>query len=136
MAAIKRFEDLEIWQLARDLSRNIYVLTFKEPLASDNRLKNQMRGSSGSDMDNIAEGFERSSRLEFINGLTTAKGEIGELKSQLYRTLDNSYISEEIFKELYDEADLLTKKITRFISYLNASGIRGQKFKNRVEPDE
>ena len=131
MATIRRFEDLEIWQLARELSSKVYQLTFKEPLSIDYRLKDQMRGSCGSVMDNIAEGFERSSRLEFINGLSLAKGETGELKSQLYRCHDNNYFSKEKFEELYIDADLLTKKITNFIAYLNSSKIRGQKFKNR-----
>jgi four helix bundle protein len=131
MATITKFEDLEIWQLARSLSKKLYVLIFKEPLASDFRLKDQMRGSSGSIMDNIAEGFERASRLEFINSLSISKGETGELKSQLYRALDNAYISEALFKELYDEADILTKKTTNFITYLNSTKFKGQKFKNR-----
>src|SRR5581483_6167906 len=131
MATVTRFEDLEIWQLARKLSKKVYALTFKEPIVSDYRLRDQMRGSCGSIMDNIAEGFERASRLEFINSLSTSKGETGELKSQFYRALDNSYISEITFNELYEEADLLTKKTANFISYLNASKFRGQKFKNR-----
>ena len=131
MPTIQRFEDLEIWQLARQLSQKIYHLTFREPFLSDFRLRDQMRGSSGSIMDNIAEGFERGSRLEFINSLTTAKGEIGELKSQLYRALDNHYLHREKFEELYNDADLLTKKTTNFVAYLNKSKIKGQKFKNR-----
>ena len=90
-----------------------------------------MRGSVGSIMDNIAEGFERGSRLEFINSLSIAKGETGELKSQLYRCLDNKYISQKIFDELYNLANQLTMMITSFISYLNKSKIKGQKFKNR-----
>jgi four helix bundle protein len=90
-----------------------------------------MRGSSGSIMDNIAEGFERSGRNEFINSLSISKGEIGELKSQLYRAFDNSYIGAPTFHELYAEADLLTKKTTNFITYLNGSNFKGQKFKNR-----
>ena len=89
MATITKFEDLEIWQLARELSREVYLLTFVEPIKNDFRLKDQMRGSSGSMMDNIAEGFERGSKLEFINSLSYSKGEAGELKSQLYRALDN-----------------------------------------------
>lgn len=82
-------------------------------------------------MDNIAEGFERGSRLEFINSLSISKGETGELKSQLYRAYDNAYIPDPIFNELYTEADLLTKKTTSFITYLNGSKYKGQKFKNR-----
>ena len=132
MPTVQRFEDLDIWILARQLSHHIYALTFLEPLASDFRLKHQMRGSSGSVMDNIAEGFERGSRLEFINSLTTAKGEIGELKSQLYRALDNYYLLQEKFNELYNKANLLTKKITSLITYLNKSKVKGQKFKNRT----
>ncbi len=79
-------------------------------------------------MDNIAEGFERGSRLEFINALTTAKGEAGEVKSQLYRGLDNNYFSQEEFQELYALADEVTKMLTSFINYLNKSKIKGQKF--------
>ena len=83
-------------------------------------------------MDNIAEGFGRGSKLEFINSLTIAKGEAEELRSQLYRGLDNNYISKIFFEELYNEIELLIKKIGAFISYLNKSNIRGQKFKERI----
>lgn len=131
MATIRRFEDLEIWQKARELSKRVYSLTFVEPIKNDFRIKDQMRGSVGSIMDNISEGFERGSRLEFINSLTIAKGETGEIKSQLYRCLDNKYIKEEQFTELYNLADQLTKMITGFINCLNNSKIRGQKLKNR-----
>lgn len=131
MATIQKFEDLEVWKKARILSGKVYPLTFKEPIASDFRLKDQMRGSVGSIMDNIAEGFERGSKLEFINSLTISKGETGELKSQLYRCLDNKYISQKLFDDLYNLADEVTKMITGFINYLNKSKIKGQKFKNR-----
>ncbi len=131
MATIQKFEDLEVWKKARILSDKVYPLTFKEPFSSDFRIKDQMRGSVGSIMDNIAEGFEGGSKLEFINSLTTSKGETGELKSQLYRCLDNKYISQQLFDELYSLADEITKMITGFISYLNNSKIKGQKFKNR-----
>lgn len=131
MATITRFEELEIWQLARALSKRIYQLTFTEPIKSDYRLRDQMRGSCGSIMDNIAEGFERGSQLEFVNSLSYAKGEAGELRSQLYRSLDNNYITQELFRELFSQADILTRKIATFITYLNSSKIRGQKFKNR-----
>lgn len=132
MATIQKFEELEIWKKARILSTKVYPLTFKEPVSSDFRIKDQMRGSSGSIMDNIAEGFERGSKLEFINSLTIAKGETGELKSQLYRCLDNNYITQKLFDELYNLADELTKMITSFINYLNKTNIKGQKFKNRT----
>lgn len=131
MATITRFEDLEIWQLARELSKLVYQLTFTEPLKADFRLKDQMRGSVGSIMDNVAEGFERSSQFEFINSLSIAKGEAGELRSQLYRCLDNNYITQELFNDLCNKAEIITKKITAFINYLNKANIKGQKFKNR-----
>lgn len=131
MATIQKFEDIEVWKKARILSAKVYPLTFKEPIANDFRMKDQMRGSVGSIMDNIAEGFERGSKLEFINSLTISKGETGELKSQLYRCLDNMYISQKLFDELYSLADEVTKMITGFINYLNKSKIKGQKFKNR-----
>src|SRR5438128_1217200 len=121
MPTIQKFEDLKVWQKARELNQQIYPLTFKEPISSDFRFKDQIRGSCGSIMDNIAEGFERSSRLEFINALTTAKGEAGELKSQLYRGLDNSYFTEAVFQQLYSLCDEVTKMITSLISYLNKS---------------
>jgi four helix bundle protein len=132
MATIQKFEDMEIWQMARSLCQKIYPLTFADPIAKDFRYKDQIRGSCGSIMDNIAEGFGRGSKLEFINSLTIAKGEAEELKSQLYRGVDNDYIPKILFEELYNEAETLLKKIGAFISYLNKSNIRGQKFKQRI----
>ncbi|HEX7905366.1 MAG TPA: four helix bundle protein [Chitinophagaceae bacterium] len=135
MATIQKFEELSIWQKARFLSQKIYPLTFKEPISLDFRLKDQLRGSCGSIMDNIAEGFDRGSKNEFVNSLTIAKGETAELKSQLYRSLDTKYITQETFTELYSLADELTKMLTGFIKYLNKSKIKGQKFKNRSKDE-
>ncbi|HEY6504205.1 MAG TPA: four helix bundle protein [Chitinophagaceae bacterium] len=133
MATIKKFEDLEIWQMARSLCKKVYPLTLKEPISKEFRLADQIKGSSGSVMDNIAEGFDRGSRLEFINSLSIARGETGELKSQLYRCLDNNFISQQLFDDLYKEADELIRKISAFIDYLNKSSIKGQKFKDRTK---
>ena len=133
MATVQKFEDLSIWQKARSISKKVYQLTFTPPLSGDFRLKDQMRGSSGSMMDNIAEGFDRGSRLEFVNLLGVAKGETGELKSQLYRCLDVDYITKEIFEELYSEVDEVARMIAGFIEYLNTSTIKGNKFKNRID---
>jgi four helix bundle protein len=132
MATVQKFEDLEIWQIARDLCKKIYPLTFQEPISTDYRYKDQLRGSCGSIMDNIAEGFGRGSKLEFINSLSIAKGEAEELKSQLYRGSDINYISKTLFTELLDAAEILVKKIGAFISYLNRSNYKGQKFKERI----
>lgn len=131
MATIQKFEDLKVWQLARELAQKIYPFTFVEPIANDFRFKDQIRGTCGSIMDNIAEGFERGSRLEFINSLTVAKGEAGELKSQLYRGLDNNYFPQSLFDELYNLANQITKMLTGLIAYLNRTDLKGQKFKER-----
>ncbi|MBI5373648.1 MAG: four helix bundle protein [Sphingobacteriales bacterium] len=135
MPTIQKFEDLQIWQKARLLSQKVYPITYKEPVSTDYRLRDQIRGSCGSIMDNIAEGFERGGKNEFKNALSIAKGETGELKSQLYRCLDNKYIPALVFEELYSLADELTRMITGFINYLNQSGIRGQKFKTRSKDE-
>jgi four helix bundle protein len=131
MATIKRFEDLEIWQLARQLENKIFEETEKGRLAKDYKLKDQMNASSGSIMDNIAEGFGRASRLEFVQFLSISNGSGNELQSQLYRCLDRKYILQPRFEELFLLADLVCKKINAFMSYLNKSSVKGQKFANR-----
>ena len=90
MATVHRFEDLEIWQLARAPYRKISRLAEKIKKNHDYRFADQMKAEAGSIMDNIAEGFERNGRLEFLNSLSISKGESGELKSQLYRATDDS----------------------------------------------
>ena len=129
MATVQKFEDLKVWQKARELSQKIYPLTFIEPICSDFRYKDQLRGSLGSIMDNIAEGFGKGSRLGFITGLNISRGETDELKSQLYRGLDNNYFSNDQFNEFYTMADEVTKMNTSLITYLNKSKIAGQRFK-------
>lgn len=132
MATITKFEELEVWQLARELANEIFELfTTSEKFSKDFKLRDQINGSSGSVMDNIAEGFERGGRNEFINFLTYAKGSAGEVKSQLYRALDRKYITQEQFDQLYEKTDLIGKKTGSFINYLNTSTHKGNKFKNR-----
>src|SRR6187200_1356077 len=101
MATITRFEDLEIWLLARIQVQDFDKIVAETPLAKDYELRNQMNASSGSVMDCIAEGFERSGNSEFKNMLVIAKGSNGEYRSQLYRCLDRKYISKEKFDGLY-----------------------------------
>ncbi len=132
MATIQKFEDLEIWQLARILSKDIFVLSQTTNLAKDYSLKDQMNRSSGSIMDNIAEGFGRGSRLEFIQFLSISTGSADELKSQLYRCLDKEYINKESFESLYEKTNAVYKQINGFIKYLNTSLVKGTKFKERV----
>lgn len=134
MATILKFEDMEIWQLARELAKAIHYLTKNGKLSKDFALKDQMNRSSGSIMDNIAEGFGRSSRLEFVLFLGHSSGSADELKSQLYRCLDKEYISKDEFELYYEQTNAVYKIINGFIKYLNTSTIKGAKFKDRVSP--
>jgi four helix bundle protein len=132
MGTIKRFEDLELWQIARDLARKVKVLTEAELYSKDFRFRDQTNASAGSVMDNIAEGFERSGRLEFVNFLSIAKGSTGEVRSQLYRAVDYSYLKEDDVLPLIKEYESLASKISGFMAYLNKSVYKGQKFKERM----
>ena len=131
MATVHKFEDLEIWQLARKIYQKISVLSEKMRKNHDYRFAEQIKAAAGSVMDNIGEGFERNSRLEFLNSLSISKGECGELKSQLYRASDDKYIDQTEFDILYSEIELEIKKIAAFIIYLNNSKVKGLKFKDR-----
>lgn len=130
MATFHRFEDLEIWQIERKLSLKVYKLTETGPASRDFKFRDQIKDSSGSAMDNIAEGFERSGQFEFVNFLSISKGSCGEVRSQLYRGIDQQYFPEDT-NDLIKEYEELASKIGGFIKYLNQSEIRGQKFKGR-----
>lgn len=118
MATITKFEDLEIWQLARQQTNDFDNISAVSPLSRDFELKNQMNASCGSVMDCIAEGFERSGNNEFRNFLIIAKGSNGEYRSQLYRCLDRQYITKEKFDEYYNKNVLIGAKLMSFINYL------------------
>lgn len=130
MTTIRRFEDLEIWQMARKLCKEIFELTFRDKFVKDYSLKDQIRSSSGSIMDNIAEGFERGGNKEFKQFLSVAKGSSGETKSQLYRAYDRNYLNESELKEYLEKIYNLAKKISNMMSYLNHTSNKGQKFKD------
>jgi four helix bundle protein len=128
MATIKRFEDMEIWQEARRLAKVIHDLTVNTNLKSDLKLRDQIKASSGSVMDNIAEGFERDGNVEFRQFLSIAKGSAGETRSQLYRIFDCGYINQETLTVLKNDYEMLSGKIKNFISYLNKKDFKGIKF--------
>jgi len=129
MATVKRFEELEIWKLSRKICDEIYQVSISTPLHKDYKLNNQIKSSSGSIMDNIAEGFERDGNREFNQYLSISKGSCGETRSQLYRVLDREYIEHEKFDDLLDQTLTLSKKISAFMSYLNNNDFKGRKYK-------
>ncbi len=109
MATIKAFEDIEAWQKARQFCKEIYKLTLEGSFAKDFSLRDQINRSSGSIMDNIAEGFERGSKNEFIQFLSYSKGSAGETRSQLHRAFDRNYITETTFQKLNEESQEISK---------------------------
>jgi four helix bundle protein len=129
LATITRFEDLEIWKEARNLSQKIILLSRNTDLKNDFRFKDQIKASIGSVMDNIAEGFERDGNLEFRQFLSIAKGSAGETRSQCYRLFDSEYISKLELDILIEDCEQLSKRIANFISYLNKKDFKGNKFK-------
>lgn len=126
MATIQKFEDLLCWQKARELTRLIY-LNFK-PL-NDYGFKDQIQRASVSIMSNIAEGFERGTKLEFLNYLFIAKGSAGEVRAQLYVALDAGYLNIETFKLLNGLVLDCSRLIASFIEKLKASNVQGQQYK-------
>jgi len=135
MATIKDFKELEIWQVAHELHKEILSISRTTSLSRDFSLRHQVERSAGSGMDNIAEGFGRGSRLEFIHFLSIAKASITETQSQLIRIRDKEYINPDRFDHLNNIAQKAVNKIAAFMQYLNKSQYKGQKFMNRKEPN-
>ncbi|WP_116789105.1 four helix bundle protein [Flavobacterium psychrotrophum] len=129
MAKIERFEELQVWILAREICQYITFLIETTSLKTNYSLKDQIVRSSGSIMDNIAEGFERNGTREFIQFLSIAKGSCGEVKSQSYRAFDKKLITEEQHVKLNNMAELEKNKLGSFINYLRNTEIKGIKFK-------
>lgn len=127
MAKVVRFEDLLIWQQARELTKEIYEITRVGDFKYDSRFVQQIHAAVGSVMDNIAEGFERDGNKEFINFLYIAKGSCGEVRSQLYRAHDVGFIDDTTFEKMLKESIVLNKGIYNFIASLKQSAIYGQK---------
>jgi four helix bundle protein len=135
MASIQKFEEIEAWQEARELTRQIYWLTSQGKFARDFTLKDQIKRASISITSNIAEGFDRGGNREFIQFLSTAKGSASELKSQLYVALDVGYIDKSEFTSLYQQAHSIVLLLGGFIRYLQQSELRGHKFKTAASAE-
>lgn len=120
MTTAKRFEDLEVWQRAKDLTNLIYKHSTDGTFSRDFGLRDQMRRAAVSIMSNIAEGFESQTQAMFIKYLAYAKGSAGELRAQLYIARDQGYITEEDFNTMFSTAEISSKQLSRFIQYLES----------------
>ncbi|MBI4331235.1 MAG: four helix bundle protein [Chloroflexi bacterium] len=117
----QKFEDLEIWQLGRQIVPVVYKLTRNCSFSRDVSLARQMQRSAVSVVSNIAEGFERRSNKEFANFLYMAKGSCGELRSQLWLTLDLGYVSRDEFQKAYEAAETISRSLAGFIKYVQTT---------------
>ena len=115
---ITRFEDIEAWQIARDLNRLVYRAIKKDKFAKDYGLRDQVCRASVSIMANIAEGFDAGSKAEFARFLAYSQRSCSELQSEIYVALDQKYITEKEFEEIYSLAGKSKSKIGAFIKYL------------------
>ena len=128
MAVVERFEELRIWQMARELCQEVYQHTETQPWKTDTRFVQQIRAAAGSVMDNIAEGFERDGNKEFIQFLYVAKGSCGEVRSQIIRASDTNFLNHTDAKRLYNVCLELSSAIAAFIKSLKKSSITGSKY--------
>jgi four helix bundle protein len=116
MAFYKIFEELPVWKNSRELTTQIYKLTENSKFRRDFGLVDQIRRCSISISSNIAEGFERGSKKEFIQFLYIAKGSAGELRSQLYTALDLGYIDKVMHQTFLTQAESLSRQLAAFIT--------------------
>src|SRR5436190_20087486 len=125
MARIDRFEDIEGWKKGRELRQLVYGFTRRGEFAKDFSLRDQIRRSAQSVTSNIAEGFERGGNREFIQFLSDAKGSCGEVRDQLYTALDENYMTQQEFDQLYVLTLEISRLISGFMKYLQHSDLRG-----------
>ena len=133
MAKIERFEDIEAWKRSRVLTKKVYDCTKQRGFEKNFGLKDQIRRASVSTMSNIAEGFERGGNQEFLQFLATAKGSSGEVRSQLYVALDQGYITQQQFNDMYNDAETISKMVGGFMGYLKTTVLRGSKYAKREQ---
>lgn len=127
----KGFEDLQVWQISRQLVNSVYGVTRNNGFRKDFALTDQVRRAAVSVLSNIAEGFERGSNTEFIQFLYISKGSAAEVRAQLYVALDQEYISRTDFEKTISLCKDVSNQLSGFISYIKNSGLKGQKFKTQ-----
>lgn len=115
---ITSFEDIQAWQNAQDLVDHIYEMSGKGKFSKDYSLRDQIRRATISIPSNIAEGFSRESNQEFVRFFFIAKGSAAEVQSQLYTAKSQKYLPEDKFDELYEKLEIISKQLSKFITYL------------------
>lgn len=116
---ISRFEDLECWKEARVLVNLVYkAVRSKSDFQKDFRFSGQITAAAVSAMSNIAEGFSRRSNKEFIQYLFVSKSSATEVQSQAYVALDQKYITQKTFDDIYNQAEKLSRLNSGLITYL------------------
>jgi four helix bundle protein len=118
MSTFKRFEEIQAWQKAREITKKVYSMSDSGIFAKDFSLRDQMKRASVSIMANIAEGHGRRTATEFANFLNIARGSAIELQSHLYVALDLNYINENEFKKTYEMLDEVSKMTLSLAQYL------------------
>jgi four helix bundle protein len=116
---IRRFEEIEGWQQARTLAAKIYAISNQGKFTADFGLRDQIRRASVSIMANIAEGFGRGGKAEFIRFLRISRASALEAQSHLYIALDLGYLDTNQFETLYNQAITVTRLVGGFINYLS-----------------
>jgi four helix bundle protein len=137
MSTFQSFEEIEVWEKARQLAKRVYQVSGGGPFARDFGLRDQIRKACVSILSNIAEGYERGGTKEFLQFLSIARGSAGEVRSQLYIALDQDYLTESVFEELTSHAREISRMLTGLMTYLRNSGLKGTKYKafqNQASP--
>ena len=127
---IQKFEELNIWKLSLDITKEIYDITAKGKFSRDFGLRDQIRRAIVSVSSNIVEGFEKNNNNEFVRFLKIAKGSSGEARNQLYIALSVGYITNKEFEKLNNDLQVLSGQIGAFMVYLEKKKKSGE-FKTR-----
>jgi four helix bundle protein len=124
---VQKFEELKVYQQARELTNRIYAVTRQAAFARDRSLVDQVRRAAVSIVSNIAEGYERGTTQELVQFLYIAKGSCGEVRAQLGVALDQEYLGAEDYDLMTNQCRLLSGMLHNFIEYLQGSGMPGPK---------